>query len=101
QLLGPHVQAVEEAGGLLLLGLFDVFLRQAALLGGHEDELLIIERNAQFLGQLFADGPAAGAVLSGNGDDGNAHGASPSWNWNPLPFKKPTRPRRSGAAWAF
>ena len=69
QLLRAHVQAVEEAGGLHLLGLLDVLLGQAALLGSHEDEFLIVERNAQFLGQLLANGPAAGTVFTGNGDD--------------------------------
>ena len=35
QLLGPHVQPVEETGGFLLLRFLDVLLGQATLLGCH------------------------------------------------------------------
>ena len=74
QLLGAHVQAVEEAGGLHLLGFLDVLLRQAALLGGHQDEFLVIKRDPKFLGQALANGASAGAVFSGNGDHWDVHG---------------------------
>ena len=91
QLLCAHIQTIQEAGGLHLLGLFDVLLGKAAFFRGHEDQFLIVKRNTKLFGQPLTDGAAAGAIFSGNRDHWYAHGAPPLGHC----FKRPTRPPES------
>ena len=62
-------QGGEEPLGRLFVGLFEEFLAEAAVFGGHLDEPLVVDGDAETLGQPFADGLAAAAELTSDVDD--------------------------------
>ena len=79
------VEDAPGAGGLL--GVVDHLLAEAGLLGGQPDDVLVVVRDAQDLGNSLGNGAAAGAVLTADGDDTVKFAQNDSSSYGPLlPF---------------
>ena len=73
QVLCAHVEIVEKAAGLFLLGLTDELLREAGLLGRQIDDGLVVEGNVQGLSHPLGHNAPAGAELAADGENGMRH----------------------------
>ena len=76
---GESVGKQTAAGGMLAV-LFHKLGGEAGFQGNLIDQLLVIEGNAQPLGDLVADGASAGTKFTANGDDFLFHKEPPSEN---------------------
>ena len=67
----------QKTAGGVLAGILHIALVEAALSGNFLDQFLVIAGNTKRLGGLFADGAAAAAKLTADGDNAVFHGDTP------------------------
>jgi hypothetical protein len=73
KVIAHRIQAVQQAVGVPLLAGGHGLLGQSGILGGHRDQFLVVELDAQCACHVLGDVASAGAVLTAQSDDRLCH----------------------------